>query len=75
MTLAQLKRLDQDCLLLVDDLPAELDPQRRSYLMQAMQKTGAQVMVTATEPNLIETSAWEESKMFHVEHGSFQEVI
>jgi len=75
MTLAQLKRLDQDCILLVDDLPAELDPQRRATLMQAIQETGAQVMVTATEPNLIDVSIWEGSRMFHVEHGSFQKVV
>jgi len=75
MTLAQLKRLNQDCILLVDDLPAELDPQRRAYLLSAMKETGAQVMVTATESDLIDASIWEGSKMFHVEHGSFQEVV
>ena len=75
MTLAQLKQLDRNCILLIDDLPAELDPQRRTVLMQAIQQTGAQVMVTATEGGLIEATAWQEHKMFHVEHGSFQEVI
>ena len=75
MTLAQLKRLNQDCILLVDDLPAELDPEKRACLIEAMKGTGAQVMVTATEPNLIDVSVWEGSKMFHVEHGSFQEVV
>ena len=75
MTLAQLKRLEQDCILLVDDLPAELDPYRRVCLVRAMQETGAQVVVTATEPNLIDASSWGGSKMFHVEHGSFQEVV
>ena len=75
MTLAQLKRLDQDSILLVDDLPAELDPHKRAALLAALRETGAQVMVTATEPSLINISGWENSKMFHVEHGSFQEVV
>jgi DNA replication and repair protein RecF len=75
MTLAQLQRLKQDCILLVDDLPAELDPQKRAVLLAALQETGAQVMVTATEANLIDLSNWQDSKMFHVEHGSFQEVV
>jgi recombinational DNA repair ATPase RecF len=43
--------------------------------LEALKETGAQVMVTATEPNLIDISSWEGNKMFHVERGSFQEVV
>jgi len=75
MTLAQLKLQPVDSILLVDDLPAELDPQRRAILMNALKETGAQVFVTATEPDLIELSGWSEPKMFHVKHGSFQDVV
>ncbi|MGD9386499.1 MAG: DNA replication/repair protein RecF, partial [Thioalkalispiraceae bacterium] len=75
MTLAQLMRLASDAILLVDDLPAELDPGKRAILLEALKETGAQVMVTATEPNLIDISSWEGNKMFHVERGSFQEVV
>ncbi len=75
MTLAQLKLQPAESILLVDDLPAELDPKRRTILMSALKDTGAQVFVTATEPDLIDVSDWPDSKMFHVKHGSFQDVI
>jgi len=75
MTLAQLKQHPQESILLVDDLPAELDPERRVLLMDALNDSGAQVFVTATEPNLLDLTVWTDKKMFHVKHGSFQEVV
>jgi len=75
MTLAQLKLQPADSILLVDDLPAELDPQRRIVLMNALKEIGAQIFVTATEPDLIELSGWPDHKMFHVKHGYFQDVL
>jgi DNA replication and repair protein RecF len=75
MTLAQMRVLERDCLILVDDLPAELDPLKRQALMQALRSTGAQIMVTATEPGLIQVDDWTERKMFHVEHGKVREVV
>jgi len=75
MTLAQLKLQPADSILLVDDLPAELDPQRRAILMNALKESGAQIFVTATEPDLIELSGWSDAKMFHVKHGCFQDVV
>ena len=75
MTLAQLKQYPQKSILLVDDLPAELDPERRSLLMDALKDSGAQVFVTATEASLIDLGVWTDKKMFHVKHGSFQEVV
>jgi len=75
MTLAQLKLQPAKSILLVDDLPAELDPQHRATLMEALKDSGAQIFVTVTEPDLIEISAWADSKMFHVEHGVFQDVV
>jgi DNA replication and repair protein RecF len=75
MTLAQMRVLERNSLILVDDLPAELDPQKRQTLMAALQSTGAQVMVTATDLGLIQINEWENRKMFHVEHGKVREVI
>lgn len=75
MTLAQMRVLERDCLILVDDLPAELDPHKRQALMQALRSTGAQIMVTATESGLIQADEWPERKMFHVEHGKVREVV
>ena len=75
MTLAQLKLQPADSILLVDDLPAELDPYRRAILLDALKGTGAQVFVTATEPDLIDLAGWSDNRMFHVKHGSFQDVV
>ncbi len=73
MTLAQLSVLNQQCLILVDDLPAELDTVKRATLLESLRGTGAQVVVTATDAGLIDVAGWEEKKMFHVEHGRIQE--
>ena len=61
--------------LLVDDLPAELDPERRARLMTLLMQSGAQLFITATEPELISLPDEDNTKMFHVEHGSIREVV
>ena len=61
--------------LLVDDLPSELDSVFRQRLMMALAGTRAQVFVTAIEPEALDVSAWRERKMFHVKHGQVQELI
>lgn len=75
MFLAQCSVTPGQGIVLVDDLPAELDPLRRGRLMQALAQTGAQVFVTATEAQLIDLADWADAKVFHVEHGEFQEVV
>jgi len=75
MTLAQVANDAQPGILLIDDLPAELDPQRREALMAAVASTGVQLFVTATEPTLIPLAAWGVQKVFHVEHGEVHEVV
>lgn len=75
MTLAQLQQHPENGILLVDDLPAELDPQKRQTLLELLSDINVQVFVTATEQTLVDISAWPERKVFHVKHGSFQDVI
>ncbi len=71
-----LRDLGQDAgILLVDDLPAELDRERRGKLLQMLAKLGVQTLITATERDLLDTALWTESKTFHVEHGTITEVI
>lgn len=65
----QLSQQDTSTVILVDDLPAELDPDKRQALMQALSKTGAQVFVTGTEMSLFEGADFTDSGVFHVEHG------
>lgn len=75
MYLAQVANDPQPGILLIDDLPAELDSIRRERLMAAVASTGAQLFVTATEDNLIPLAAWNKNKLFHVEHGEVHEVV
>jgi len=59
---------------LVDDLPAELDIQSQTRLLDLLQKQNAQVFVTAINLDSIKpllTSL--NSKIFHVEHGVVDE--
>lgn len=75
MYLAQVSHAPTPGILLIDDLPAELDPDRRQCLLAAAAETGAQLFMTATEAGLIPLDAWTEKKVFHVEHGKFREVV
>lgn len=77
--MAQVALFQQDsgryCTLLVDDLPAELDSEHRQQLLEMLWRTNAQLFVTVTEPDLIDLSPWNTSKVFHVEHGIVREVV
>jgi len=56
-------------ILLLDEVAAELDPQRRSYLLSRIQ--GAeQVMVTTAEPYLLEDEALTRAAHWHVTAGA-----
>jgi len=75
MYLAQVAKAPKPGILLIDDLPAELDSKRRASLLSAAASTGAQVFITATEANLIPGRDWAEKKLFHVERGEIHEVV
>lgn len=79
MRLAQISHLkeeaNQQSILLVDDLAAELDLQHRKNLVELLVDTGAQLFVTATEENSFSLPAEIDAKMFHVEHGVLKEVV
>ena len=66
---------DQQSILLVDDLAAELDIEHRQNLIDLLVDTEAQLFVTATEQNSFVLPPEIESKMFHVEHGVLKEVV
>jgi DNA replication and repair protein RecF len=79
LRIAQMQHLQQvtgrRCTLLLDDLPAELDTDKRRVLMQAVAASGAQCFVTATDRDLVDITPWGRVSMFHVEHGAVAEVI
>ncbi len=79
MRLAQIthlkQRQQQQSVVLVDDLAAELDVSHRTRLVELLLQSGAQLFITSTDATLFDTRAWPSSKMFHVEHGQVTEVI
>jgi DNA replication and repair protein RecF len=62
-------------LVLIDDLPAELDSYHRKQLLTLLHELSTQVFVTTTSRDLLEFSAWSDVKLFHVEHGVIKEVV
>lgn len=62
-------RTQRQCIILMDDLPAELDSEHRHKLMALLYEIGVQVMVTTTDKNLLQIPEGAEAKLFHVEQG------
>lgn len=79
MRLAQISYLNiesnQQSILLVDDLAAELDIKHRQNLIELLVDTQAQLFITATEQDSFILPPEIEFKMFHVEHGILKEVV
>jgi len=78
LKLAQLELFIQatsrTCVLLYDDLPAELDPSNRSILMELLSGMDVQLFVSTIEIDQLDVSCWNSAKMFHVEHGVVSEM-
>lgn len=79
LRLAQIEHLKlktgHNCIVMIDDLAAELDESKRTVLLDHLQRVGAQTFVTVTEPELVKTDSWKTKKLFHVEHGNIHEVL
>ncbi len=59
----------RDCILLLDDLSAELDPEHRAMVMSLLVSLPLQLFATTTEPGLLLADGWKDRVVFHVEHG------
>jgi DNA replication and repair protein RecF len=59
---------------LLDDLASELDADHQARLLSRLADLRTQVFVTAIDTKALNMEAWPVDKMFHVEHGEFQEV-
>ncbi|MEZ5582373.1 MAG: DNA replication/repair protein RecF [Candidatus Competibacteraceae bacterium] len=68
-------RHDTPCLLLIDDLPAELDSTHRARVMQCLAGIEAQLFITAIEPGAVDTSAWGDPYLFRIEQGNLIQVV
>ena len=65
-------------ILLLDDLPAELDEINISNVIRFLKEFPCQTLITAINDQSITQemlSAFEDHKMFHVEHGTFVETL
>lgn len=71
----QLERQSPPGVFLLDDLGSELDEEHQRRVLQALRELDAQVFVSAIEGDRINTSGWERSARFHVEHGRVREVL
>ena len=75
LVLAQCQQMaaqNTSTVILVDDLPAELDSDKREALLEALENTGAQIFVTGTEKGLFEGANFSQAGLFHVEQGRVQ---
>lgn len=65
------RKTGRDCVFLVDDLPAELDEDKRARLCEQLEALNTQVFITCVEAKEI-SGCWSDSaevKVFHVEQG------
>lgn len=67
----------QHCLMLLDDLPAELDSENRTKVCALLGNLKAQTFITSIEPEMVANIVEQQAKqsglphaMFHVKHGS-----
>jgi len=61
--------------ILVDDLPAELDKTHRGEVLKLLMATGAQAFVTATDERLLDLDHGPAGAVFHVEQGKVRQMI
>jgi len=66
---------NKPCVLLYDDLAAELDSKHRTLILSVLEKMNIQLFLTAIEDHQIDLSAWKTKKKFHVEHGQLKDLI
>jgi len=60
---------ERRCVLLFDDLPAELDDDNQNRLMLILSNLNIQLFITAIKADQINCQFWDKYKVFHVEHG------
>lgn len=68
------EKTEQNPIILLDDLPAELDHETRRTFIQSLSQHRFQVFITAIEKNQVPDHKILQ-KMFHVEHGNVTEMI
>lgn len=79
LLLAQIEHIQlfnkQKCVVLLDDIRAELDQQHAQALIESLQKLGCQVFITAIEQAQVDLEGWDNTKVFHVKQGICSERV
>lgn len=79
LTLGQIQHFKQTTrtsgILLIDDLPSELDNEHQNRFILAVKELQQQTFITAIDPSSLDLSHWQDCMMFHVKHGCFTEVV
>lgn len=74
LLLAQVAHLQahtrRDCVVLLDDIGAELDRDHAGALVREVAALGCQAFMTALAPQDADLQAWTQARMFHVKHGT-----
>ncbi len=63
------ERRGSPCILLIDDLPAELDRWHREQVMRCLAGSGCQLFVTALERGLLDSSLWSDVQVIGLDNG------
>jgi recombinational DNA repair ATPase RecF len=61
--------------LLLDDLDSELDLNNFSTFLEVISGSGMQAMLTTLHPERVEAAGCNDVRLFHVEHGSIEQVV
>lgn len=67
--------LEKEVVLVIDDVSSELDENHRKWLLSYLAGFNSQVMITVTEMELLGDIRQLPHKVFHVKHGSVEEVV
>ncbi len=74
LLLAQIDHAQQHsnrkCVVLLDDIRAELDHEHAHALIGALQKLKCQVFISAIEHEQVDLQGWNKTKVFHVKQGT-----
>jgi DNA replication and repair protein RecF len=66
---------DSPCILLIDDLPAELDAHYRERVLSALAGMETQLFITAIEAGALDAAVRPGARVYAVDHGDLREMV
>jgi DNA replication and repair protein RecF len=68
------EKKDQSAILMIDDILSELDTKNQKYLLSKIEDLNVQTFITSPTSFISELQNKENSKMFYVEQGKYQQI-